>query len=88
MRPIAVKNAVKIIVAGRKTADRNGNYDCCLKHDCDYCEIHKGYCHCEEDIEHKKPVCVECEGGWIAGDGGMPGVKANDVKVIPAVSKN
>ena len=82
MRPASVKHAAYVIVAGRKEADKKGNYDCCLKHDCDYCELHKGYCHCEEDIQNNKPVCIECKGGWMAGDGGMKGINPKSVKVV------
>jgi hypothetical protein len=68
------------IAKEKKAAQAKGNYNCCLKHDCDLCALHNGACHCAAMLASDKPVCNECKGGWDAGDGEVPGKKAADVK--------
>lgn len=60
-----------------------GKYGCCIKGGCDQCALAMEGCPCGKMLAEGKPVCPECKGGWVAGRGELPGVKAADVKVAP-----
>ena len=83
MRSHAVKHAVMVIREGEAHAAVKGNYTCCLKHPCDYCEIHMGACPCGKHVRMGMPVCSECKGGWMVGDGAVHGIKPSQVKGMP-----
>ncbi|GBC93527.1 hypothetical protein HRbin15_02018 [bacterium HR15] len=83
MRSPAVKKAAATIAAEKKKAIQKGTYNCCLKHPCDQCMINMGACPCGDNAEAGRPVCHECKGGWAAGDGGIPDLKPEDIKVMP-----
>ncbi len=83
MRSPAVKRAVSTVAAEKKRAIQKGTYNCCLKHPCDQCMIAMGACPCGDNAEQGKPVCHECKGGWVAGDGGITGLKPEDIQVMP-----
>ncbi len=58
------------------------NYKCCIKPKCDWCAVHMGSCPCGKMAATGKPVCVNCKGGWDAGQGVVPGKTAADIKVM------
>lgn len=60
-----------------------GRADCCNDPGCGFCLIGFDKCVCGPNLTKGGPVCPECWGGWQAGHGMLPGVKAEDVKVLP-----
>lgn len=58
------------------------NYNCCIRPKCDWCAVHMGACPCGMSAASGKPVCVNCKGGWDAGQGVIPGKTAADIKVM------
>lgn len=82
-RPKAMKNADTAIQDQKQKAMKEGKYMCCLKHPCDHCALKMGTCPCGQNAASDKPVCNECKGGWHAGDGAIPGKKAEDIKTMP-----
>lgn len=83
MRSPMVKHAVMVIHQGRANAEAKGIFACCLKHPCSYCEMHTGSCPCKKMVRMNMPVCSECKGGWMVGDGDVPGINPNKVKGLP-----
>ena len=53
---------------------------CCIGPACNFCPLVAGKCPCGMNVRSENGVCGECFDGWHAGQGRMPGVKANDVK--------
>jgi len=82
-RPKAMAKADKAIQKQKQTAMADGKYGCCLKHACDTCALKMGQCPCGMNAANNKPVCNECKGGWHAGDGAVPGKKAEDIMTMP-----
>ena len=82
-RPKAMKSADEAIQKQKQEAMKKGNYACCLKNACDHCALKMGQCPCGMNAANDKPVCNECKGGWHAGDGSIPGKKAEDIKTMP-----
>ncbi|HXH60801.1 MAG TPA: hypothetical protein VNI20_05525, partial [Fimbriimonadaceae bacterium] len=76
-----VKDAVATLAKAKQEAEKNGTYNCCLMHPCDQCMLMMGSCPCGKSAADGMPVCQECKGGWDAGDGDVPGKKAEDIKV-------
>ena len=67
----------------KEAAVEEGRINCCLKHPCSQCFAVMGGCPCAENLAKGEPVCHECKGGWIAGDGALEGIEAEDVPVMP-----
>ncbi len=82
-RPAAMKSADKAIQAQKQKAVKAGKYACCLKDSCDFCALKMGECTCGMMAAKDMPVCNECKGGWHAGNGAVPGKKAEDIKTMP-----
>ncbi len=82
-RPKAMKKADAQIEKVKKSATAKGKYACCLKHACSSCALKMGECPCGMNAAKDTPVCNECKGGWHAGDGAIPGKKAEDIKTMP-----
>jgi hypothetical protein len=61
----------------------DGVYDCCMKPGCAFCAAAADGCPCAKNLAKGGPVCAECWGGWQAGRGALPGVKADKVQVLP-----
>lgn len=61
----------------------DGAADCCIGPGCAMCPIAADACGCAASLSKGGPVCPECWGGWQAGQGAIPGVKANAVKILP-----
>ena len=83
LRSKSVKQAAATLAKAKKAAIAKGQYGCCLKHPCDQCFLHMGACPCGGNAASGKPVCQECKGSWMAGDGAIGGKKAEDIKVMP-----
>lgn len=58
-------------------------YGCCLKMPCSQCIVNMGKCPCGEMAQTGGEVCQECKGGWAAGGGGIDGLTADDINVMP-----
>ena len=82
-RPKDMAKADQSIQKQKQTATKDGKYGCCLKHACDYCALKMGQCPCGMNAAKDMAVCNECKGGWHAGDGAIPGKKAEDIKTMP-----
>jgi len=82
-RPKVLKQAEKTVMAAKQKAMKDGMYNCCLKHTCDWCALKMGACPCGKNVGMDKPVCNECKGGWAAGDGRIEGKTAEDIKTFP-----
>lgn len=67
----------------KREAWQDGKYSCCINTPCDQCIVNMGACPCGENLLAGKPVCHECVGGWIAGDGKFDNIKPEDVKPMP-----
>ncbi len=61
----------------------DGVYDCCMKPGCAFCATAADGCPCAKNLAKGGAVCPECWGGWRAGRGALPGVKADKVQVLP-----
>lgn len=61
----------------------DGVADCCIDPGCGFCPIAADACSCAASLAKGGPVCPECWGGWHAEQGMLPGVKAEDVKLLP-----
>jgi hypothetical protein len=75
--------ARKAVLAQQKALMEDGVYNCCIKPGCEFCSDAADTCPCGTNVRKGGAVCPECWGGWQAGDGAVPGVKPQDVKVIP-----
>jgi len=82
-RPAAMMEADQTIQDQKTQAISEGNYNCCLRHSCDYCALKMGQCPCHTNLQRGMAVCNECKGGWHAGDGAIAGIDADDVKTMP-----
>ncbi len=61
----------------------DGVADCCIGPGCALCPIAADGCGCAASLSKGGPVCPECWGGWQAGQGAIPGVKAEGVHILP-----
>lgn len=61
----------------------DGVADCCIGPGCVMCPIAADACGCGASLSKGGPVCPECWGGWQAGQGAIPGVKVDAVKILP-----
>lgn len=61
----------------------DGVYSCCMKPGCTFCAVAADGCSCAKSLTKGGPVCPECCGGWRAGHGALPGVKADKVQMLP-----
>ena len=86
-RPAAMKEAGQTIQDQKTQAISEGNYNCCLRHSCDYCALNMGQCPCGPNVQRGMAVCNECKGGWHAGDGSIAGIDADDVKTMPRMDR-
>ena len=84
-----LKNARALMDAAKTKLLEQGKYSCCVKAPvgsktpgCDLCARMNGSCNCAANLAAGKGVCGECLGGWKAGKGTLPGVKAAGVKLL------
>ncbi len=61
----------------------DGVADCCINPGCAFCVLAADGCPCAGNLAKGGPVCPECWGGWQSGQGMLPGVKAEEVKILP-----
>jgi len=85
--PAQAKKIQGQINAYKAQLAKAGKYMCCTKMPCDMCATHMGMCPCRKMLAAKKGVCPQCKGMWHQGMGAVPGVKANDVKVMKPMMK-
>lgn len=90
-QPAASKAALAKGVAVRKalldqvsTLMEDGAADCCTQPGCVFCPIAADACGCAGSLAKGGPVCPECWGGWQAGQGMLPDVKPESVKILPS----
>lgn len=57
-------------------------YNCCTNPGCVFCQSIGDSCPCGANLRKGEPVCPECWGGWQAGQGSIPAVKREEVKVF------
>lgn len=74
--------------AVKKKLTAQGKYACCIRPACNLCAKTTGSCACAVNIGKGKGACGECLGGWKAGRGALKGVKAADVKLLPAAQQS
>ncbi len=70
--------------AEKKKLAKDGQYSCCNAPACDMCALDMNMCPCRTNLKKGEGVCEQCKGGWMAGHGDVEGVKAEDVKSMPA----
>jgi hypothetical protein len=58
-------------------------YVCCTMPGCVFCQTAGDSCPCGNNLRKGEPVCPECWGGWQAGQGAIPAVRREDVKIFP-----
>jgi len=61
----------------------DGVADCCIDPGCGFCPITADGCGCAGSLAKGGPVCPECWGGWQAGQGMLPDIKPETVKILP-----
>jgi len=75
--------AKQLLKEAKKELMNKGEYNCCIKEpSCDRCALDHGNCDCATDVKQGKAVCADCYAGWKRGDGTVPGVKSDKVKMI------
>jgi hypothetical protein len=57
-------------------------YVCCTVPGCVFCQTASDNCPCGSNLRKGEPVCPECWGGWQAGQGAIPAVRKDDVKIF------
>jgi hypothetical protein len=84
-----LKKARTLMDAAKTKLLGMGKYACCIKAPegskvagCDLCARVNGSCNCAANLAAGKGVCGDCLGGWKAGKGAIPGVKASAVKML------
>ena len=84
-----IEQAKQLLKEAKKTLMNQGAYDCCIKEPwCDRCALDHQNCDCTTDVKQGKPVCPDCYAGWKRGDGTVPGVKADKVKMASHAHKH
>src|SRR5262249_516728 len=58
-------------------------YVCCTMPGCVFCQSAGDSCPCGRNLRKGEPVCPECWGGWQAGQGAIPAVRLEGVKIFP-----
>jgi hypothetical protein len=76
-----VAQAKQLLKEAKKSLEKEGKYDCCIKGDCDRCALDHQNCNCAKDVKAGKAVCSDCYAGWQRGDGTVPDVDAKKVKL-------
>ena len=77
-----IEQAKQLLKDAKKALTDEGKYDCCIKDPgCDRCALDHQNCECAADVKQGKAVCPDCYAGWKRGDGTVPGVKADKVKL-------
>jgi outer membrane protein assembly factor BamB len=79
-----LKQAQAKLAAAKKTLQAKGRYACCVKPSCDLCMRKNGSCACAANVMRGLGACGECMAGWKSGRGSLPGIKAENVKLLPA----
>ncbi len=77
-----LKSARAKLDAAKKKLASQGKYSCCVKPSCDTCARRNGSCKCAANVAAGKGACGECQGGWLAGRGAIPGVDPKSVKLL------
>jgi len=84
-----LKKARELMDAAKTKLAAQGKYACCIKAPegskaagCDLCARVNGSCNCAANLAAGKGVCGDCLGGWKAGKGAIPNVKAADVTLL------
>jgi hypothetical protein len=77
---VLVAEARELLDEAKQKLMQEGKYGCCTKRACDYCALHETSCDCYEDVKEGKHVCIECYSGWQRGEGGVEGIKKEQVK--------
>jgi hypothetical protein len=57
-------------------------YVCCTVPGCVFCQTASDSCPCGSNLRKGEAVCPECWGGWQAGQGAIPAVRKDDVKIF------
>jgi hypothetical protein len=57
-------------------------YVCCTVPGCVFCQTASDSCPCGTNLRKGEAVCPECWGGWQAGQGAIPAVRKDDVKIF------
>lgn len=60
-----------------------GQYNCCIKNDCNWCLLHMGHCPCAKMVQKNgvEKSCPECAAAWNRKQGKIPGVDPDAVQV-------
>lgn len=80
MKGVATRKA---LLAQVSALMEDGVADCCIDPGCGFCVIAADGCGCAGSLAKGGPVCPECWGGWRAEQGMLPGVKPENVKMLP-----
>jgi hypothetical protein len=83
-KPTAAAPQLKQVRRQLNQIKKAAPHACCVKPGCDLCLLRKGKCTCAEDVKAGRGGCGECQAGWTAGRGAVPGVKSSDVDLLPA----
>lgn len=77
-----IEQAKQLLKEAKKELMNKGEYNCCIKEPlCDRCALDHQNCDCATDVKQGRAVCSDCYAGWKRGDGTVPGVKADKVKL-------
>jgi len=60
-----------------------GQYNCCIKNDCNWCLLHMGHCPCSKMVQEEgfEKSCPECAAAWNKKQGKVPGVDPDAIEV-------
>lgn len=78
-----IKNIHKSLEKVKVDLAKEMKYGCCIKPSCDFCALAVAMCPCGMNAAKSMPVCPECKAGWVSGQGQIPNLKAEDIKVAP-----
>ncbi|MEW6509834.1 MAG: hypothetical protein AB1428_02625 [Bacteroidota bacterium] len=77
-----IARASVLLKEAKKALMDQGAYNCCIKAPgCDKCALDHQSCDCATDVKQGKAVCSDCYAGWKRGDGIVPDVNPNKVKL-------
>ncbi|MCU1238052.1 MAG: hypothetical protein JWP63_6019 [Candidatus Solibacter sp.] len=76
--------ARRTLAAAKRAIAAQGRYSCCTKPSCDLCARMNGSCNCAENVKNGRGSCGECYAAWRSGRGGVKGVDAKSVPLLPA----
>lgn len=74
--------ARKALLAQVEALTDEGKAECCIHPGCAMCVIATDGCGCSASLSEKGPVCPECWGGWLAGQGMLDDVDPTKVQVF------